>query len=305
MLHIVNGDSVGLAETGLKGDVIAWRDSLHEGPVPAELPLDVLSRERASFLAKALDLDRAKTRRQFASRDRALSGYSKHEEITLWFEDDLYDQLQLIQVLDWFGHANPPSARLTLVQAEVPLGPMGSDELNDRFAARRRVTRPQLQLAVRAWKAFRSPDPRPLAKLAVRGAAALPFLGAALLRHLEEFPSVENGLARTERQILEILLTGPRPFAPLFRAAQRREERPYLGDSWLAWHLRRLARCEEPLVAERSGAWAILETGARVLSGDVDQVRLNGTNRWLGGVELRGIGPVWRWNAAEHSLEQS
>ena len=305
MLHIVNGDSVGLSDAGLKGDVIAWRDALHEGPVPGELSLDALSRERAAFLAKALDLDRARTRRQFASRDRALSGFSKHEEITLWFEDDLYDQLQLIQVLDWFAHANPAPTRLTLVQAEIPLGPMGSDELNERFAARRRVTKQQLQLAVRAWSAFRSPDPRPLAKLATRGTAALPFLSDALLRHLEEFPSVENGLARTERQILEILLTGPRPFAPLFRAAQRREERPYLGDSWFAWHLRRLARSEEPLVAERSGAWAILETGARVLAGDVDQVRLNGINHWLGGVELRGIGPVWRWNAAERRLEQS
>ena len=305
MLHIVNGDSVGLAEAGLKGDVIAWRDALHEGPVPAELSLDALSRERAVFLAKTLDLDRAKTRRQFASRDRALTAYSKHEEITLWFEDDLYDQLQLIQVLDRFAHADPAPARLTLVQTEIPLGPMGSNELNHRFAARRRVTRQQLQLAGRAWKSFRSPDPRPLAKLAARGAAALPFLGAALRRHLEEFPSVENGLARTEQQILEILLTGPRPFAPLFRAAQRREERPYLGDSWFAWHLRRLARCEDPLVAERSGVWSILEAGARVLSGDVDQVRLNGIHRWLGGVELRGIGPVWRWNAAKHSLEQA
>ncbi len=305
MLHIVSGDSVGLAEAGLKGDVISWRDALHDGPVPAGLPLEELSRERARFLAKALDLDRAKTRRQFASRDRAMAGSAKHDAITLWFEDSLHDQLQLIQVLDRFAQCDPAPARLTLVQAGTRLGPMPSEELRERFAKRRKVTARQLRVASSAWKAFRSPDPRTLSALATSRPAALPYLGAALQRLLEEFPSAENGLARGERQILEILLSGPRPFAPLFRAAQRREERPYLGDTWFAWHLRRLARCEQPLVAERGGAWTILEAGARVLAGDADQVRMNGIHRWLGGVELRGIGPMWRWSAANQQLEQA
>ena len=34
MLHITNGESVHIQETGLPGDVIYWMDALHEGPVP-------------------------------------------------------------------------------------------------------------------------------------------------------------------------------------------------------------------------------------------------------------------------------
>ncbi len=35
MLHVTNGTSVSLAESGLGGEILAWVDVLHEGPVPA------------------------------------------------------------------------------------------------------------------------------------------------------------------------------------------------------------------------------------------------------------------------------
>ena len=34
-LHVSNGDSTDLPGTGLASRVLYWRDSLHEGPVPA------------------------------------------------------------------------------------------------------------------------------------------------------------------------------------------------------------------------------------------------------------------------------
>ena len=35
--------------------------------------------------------------------------------MTLWFEHDLLDQLQLLQLLDWFAAAPVPSAKLGIV----------------------------------------------------------------------------------------------------------------------------------------------------------------------------------------------
>ena len=61
--------------------------------------------------------------------------------------------------------------------------------------------------------------------------AALPFLAGALERHLEQFPSVENGLARTERQIIELVEQAVRDFPSLFRADQKREERIFMGEA--------------------------------------------------------------------------
>jgi hypothetical protein len=34
-------------------------------------------------------------RREFRARDAALAGFGAHDEVVLWFEHDLYDQLQL------------------------------------------------------------------------------------------------------------------------------------------------------------------------------------------------------------------
>ena len=51
MLHITNGESVSISQTGLPGSVIYWNDILHDGPVPAGLSLEELSRLREEFLA--------------------------------------------------------------------------------------------------------------------------------------------------------------------------------------------------------------------------------------------------------------
>src|SRR5262245_38420464 len=96
------------------GQVLPWRDVLHEGPVPGALSLDELSRRRARFIVEAgwWD-DLAAVEKDFRERDAVLKATARHDEVVLWFEHDLYDQLQLIQILDWFvAH---PVAKLSLI----------------------------------------------------------------------------------------------------------------------------------------------------------------------------------------------
>jgi len=81
-----------------------WRDVLREGRVPA-VDAAELSRVRSRFLTGEPDA--------FAGRDRALA---EAEELVLWFEHDLYDQLQLIQVIA------SSAAPAGLAQAEAYLG---------------------------------------------------------------------------------------------------------------------------------------------------------------------------------------
>jgi len=64
-------------------------------------------------------------------------------------------------------------------------------------------------LAERAWDAFRSPNPRRIEDLLRSDTSALPFLAAALRRHLAEFPSTADGLSKTERRLLELAKDGP------------------------------------------------------------------------------------------------
>jgi hypothetical protein len=324
MMHVTNGDSTGgsLERSGLPGAVLAWRDVLHDGPVPADVSPEELRAVRARFVADMGWGDYGETLAGFTARDAALAEYAAHDEVTLWFEHDLYDQLQLLQILDFLTGRDPSDTRLSLICVDshpqvtpfYGLGQLTPEQLATLFPARQHVTDEQLQLARRAWKAFRSPNPETLETLLATDTTALPFLHDALLRQLEEFPSVEDGLSRTERAILEIVAAGERRPGPLFRAWMEREQAPFMGDASFFARVHDLSRGPSPLLTASGSAdgaftlpadWndmaafqaqelEVTPTGHTVLSGNADWIHLAGIDRWLGGVHLHGPEAQWR-----------
>jgi hypothetical protein len=294
MLHITNGDcAAAVLSRAVPGEILPWRDVLHEGPVHAGLPLEALSRWRAAFIASAGWAQRAEVEKQFADRDAALRAAGEHEEVVLWFEHDLYDQLQLLQLLDWF--AVHPHPRLSLVCEAEYLGMMTPARAADLFEARRPVLAPELTAGRAAWAAFASPNPRSISLEPVPG---LRFVAPALRRLLEEFPWTDDGLSRLERQVLEALFGGPLPFAELFpRAHHHREEPIFLGDAALRLHLERLAADGLVTAGERV---AITDRGRAVLAGDADAWSFPRRPRWIGGYELRNA--RLRWNPEASTL---
>ncbi len=324
MLLVTNGDSAAerIERAGLAGEILPWRDVLHEGPVPAGLPARELGEVRARFLAERGWASPHETAESFAGRDAALADFGKHEEVVLLFEHDLYDQLQLVQVLDRFSGWDLKDTRLSLAVSDGYLGNLGPERLRALFRGRHEATVDELGLASRAWEAFCSTDPRRVSALLDEDIPALPFLGPALLRHLEQFPSTENGLSRSERQALEAISEGRNVLREAYVASHQGSEEPiFLGDIVFASYLEDLSGAQEPLVLfedggkilapppgeDAEGFWnrkAVLTgTGQEVLAGDEDRVGLNGIDRWLGGVHLRGEN-TWRWNGSDQELER-
>jgi hypothetical protein len=121
-LIITNGDSAanGLEAAEIAAELLPWRDVLHDGPVPRMPSLEALSRIRARYLAEEFgrpsDVDRG-----FAERDAAIRRHDAYDHVELWFEHDLYDQLQLIQVLDLFSGFGRTEG-VFLVQADITSG---------------------------------------------------------------------------------------------------------------------------------------------------------------------------------------
>jgi len=127
------------------------------------------------------------------------------------------------------------------------------------------------------------------------------------VRHLEQFPSADNGLSRTERTALSVLHEqAPLWGGYLLVAVSRQEERVFMGDSSLYRMIADLAEPRHPLVQitdtpeNRLGEVTLTETGRKVLEGQ-DHIALNGIDRWLGGVHLKD-GNVWRWDRAAGRL---
>ena len=282
-LHVSNGDATDLPGTGLARRLLYWRDVLHEGPVPA-VPPEELRQIRTTFLLQHNADDRAEGTAMFAERDRSLAA-NRDGEYVLWFEADLYDQLQIIQILDRLADLDVPAERITLICiGEHPgiarfggLGELTAEQLRELPAtnACARLTPAVLPLATRAWAAFRAPTPEGLGAIAATRSGELRFLGEAFDRLSREYPSTRDGLSLTERRVLAAVADGASTAGEAFVRASARETRPYLGDDWCFATMDRMAQAPVALLdiepagdaVDRFTRLHLTETGARVLAG--------------------------------------
>lgn len=295
-LHITNGDSViyTFKKAGILGTHLPWRDVLHEGPVPSGMPLESLSRVRATYLASRGLGNPIKLLHDFAARDATFRRAAEFEEVVLWFEHDLYDQLHVAQILFELDAMQLEAGRVSMVQSGEYLGSMVAEELVALFPKRRAVTSATLASAVRVWNAFTSANPHDIEGQTKSELAGLPFMRSALNRLCEEYPWKTDGLSRSHRQALQAVAQGPGRDDELFRRAQAREEASFLADSPFYAMLEDLRRA--PALIE--GEEAMLEPtalGRRVLAGDADVLESAPIDRWIGGVHLAGSN-VTRWD---------
>jgi len=302
MLIVTNGSAAvdAINRAGIPGEKLPWDDVLHDGPLPEGLDLDALSTVRARFIADRGWGSFDDILADFRRRDARLRQSHDDEDVVLWFEHDLYDQLQLVQVLDWFGAPLRRPTRLTLICHARFVSLCSDEELHRDFEARAPVTDEQLGLAADAWAAVRAPTPEPVIDLLNTDTDALPFVRGALLRFLEELPA-RDGLARSERQLLAAVADGATTVGDAFRRAQELETPKYLGDTSFERYAARLMRGPVPLLRAEGEALALTEAGRAVLEEREDRIRINGIHRWWGGVRLTSES-LWRWDGDKQAL---
>lgn len=316
-LIITNGDTAAESIRALKSAagavILPWRDVLHEGPIPSVDQLEMLSEKRAQHLAERGFGDFEEVYGGFVERDAVLRSHGDFKLVTLWFEHDLYDQLQLIQLLDFFAQDPREPGTLHLIQSARFL----AEEPPHRLEAQRKLSRPvtdsDLRQAVKAWQALRQPNPISWARVSEGEINGLPFLRPAAARHLEELPASHNGLTRTERSALHLIESGHVTPVAVFRGLLAEEEAKFMGDLSVFATLDELAHGNSPLItgleggpfrydlgeAERkiylASEMQLTEFGRAVLHGHADALETRQIDRWFGGTRLMN-GHVWRWD---------
>jgi hypothetical protein len=194
------------------------------------------------------------------------------------------------------------------------LGQLPPEALRLLWERRTPIRAEQIAFGARTWRLFRAADPRPLAALARAGTPLLPDLAPALVRHLQELPSVGDGLGLTQRLLLQTLAeSGAQRAGRLVGFVMHElDPLPGLGDIGYDLVLRELASPPEPLVVRSGenphGAWhadevAITERGKDVVEGARDALSLPLPERWVGGVRIAPNQRNWRWNELEHEVE--
>ena len=323
MLNITNGQSANevLSAAGIPGSFLGWDDPMHQGPAPSGLSLREMSRIRARFIAGNQWESLEASQKRFEDRDHKLRVAARTSSVLIWSSFELFDQLHLLQLLDWFEQhrdaCEPP--RVLWVRAYLGGGQLDADDLRNLYNECEPISAPQQCTAADIWEAFTSANPDRLFAWSRRSLAGLPFMQKALRRLLEEFPSSECGLSRTERQIIEVLEAGALAAVQLFQACQALEVRRFMGDSSFWLELQRLIDADQPLVCEARGAqsrfpptidqqsrefldqrFALTDQGLAVLAGEQDFLSSWSGERWIGGSRIHVDCP-WRWdNTAEH-----
>jgi hypothetical protein len=318
-LHVANGGSTTatIHACGLPGRTSIWADVLHDGPVPQGIDDAAMLEVRARFLAGPYGPTVDQAIAELTTWRAVIASGEPYDELVLWYEHDLFDQLNLIQLLAWVGSLPRFAPRVSLISIDrfpgrpdfKGLGELTPDELAPLFDTRTTVMPAQYSLAASAWEAFRSPDPRDIEHLLKSDMAALPFLGPALQRHLEEFPWLRDGLSRTERRLLELAAPAPIDLRVAFPRMHDHEHAFYIADGSFMDTANSLAAPPAALITVESerppnlaGIASLTRHGESVLAGAIDRVRQWGIDRWLGGVHLEGNGEMWRWDAGDGRL---
>ena len=320
--HVSNGTCTTrlIEAAGIPGTRSIWADPLHDGPVP-DLPdadlLDLRRRHLSGYVEATVDADPANDLREWRA---ALSRVESYDELVLWFEHDLFDQLNLIQLLTWIPDHLPRQTRVSLIcigsfpgrPAFKGLGELTPADIASLLDTRARVTPAQHDLAAQAWRAFRASTPQLLDTLRRGKTSALPFLAAALHRFLQEYPWTSDGLSRSERRLLDLAahVGGRHDLHALFPRMHDDEQAYYVTDTSLLALTRLLSSTTPPLLRHEgpldrnafSASVATTDEGNAVLARRADRVRLCGIDRWLGGVHLRRDSGDWRWEESRQRI---
>ena len=324
-LHVANGTCTTsiIRAAGIPGLRSQWADVLYEGPVPGGLTDEELVAIRERFLVGPdanLDDEGDNSLRTWRA---AIERHESYDEVILWFEHDLFDQLNLIQLLTWIRGRVPAAKTVSLVCiGSFPAAPRSRDWASSRLTNWRRSSRraapsatAKYMLAARAWNAFRAADPDDLDRLRRSDLQALPFLSAALRRFLEEYPWTRDGLSRSERRLLELADPEPIELIAAFPRMQEGEKAYFITDGSILSLVEACSRTTPALLTYEAaaftaghvlrGAVSITNAGRDVLAGRLDRIATCGLDRWFGGVHLQGNGPVWRWDDQSERIKKA
>jgi hypothetical protein len=325
MLHIHNGDSSASTakKANIPGEHVAWREAMVCGPAPQDVSEDEFIKLRAVHLSEAYDEPIEKCAAELREQHQALVNSLAHDEVVLWFEHDLFCQVHLIYLLNWFAQRERGQTRLSLISIDQfpgiktfhGLGQLNEAQLESLWPGRQEITPAQLELGSKAWRAYSSPNPMDLTALLETDLSALTFLRDALKKHVQRFPSTHNGLGRIENIGLELVTSGFPQFKSLFPAFMRREPTYGFGDAQFYLALRRMVTAPVPVLRQRNAgnpvndpalmllsSFEITAGGEAIVTGKEDFVLRNGIDIWLGGVHLQGKESRWRWDEETQQL---
>ncbi|MCK1745564.1 hypothetical protein IVA80_33575 [Bradyrhizobium sp. 139] len=313
-----------IQRAGLADLVIAIERRLVWGPLPSNAELDAFFAPRGKQPHGLHWLDDTPAWRLEKSgvKDRGLIElFAECDSVELWTGPEPNAQLILLWLLDHCRSEGVATSEVVMRHLDITVGNIDSQRLAMLAPPAGRLTQDHLDLAGRAWRAYRTPTPQAWLDLLKTDLCLLPQLERSAVGLLEELPSVTSGLGATETRILELVAPGKvRPFE-VFPGDQKPNERRVFEYWEVGALLDGLARCPSPAVSgldegpfsldmhhdpDRHARYkqsrvSLTDFGKAVLTGSEDFCRQNPISRWWGGTHLTSD-RLWRWDRDSRAL---
>ncbi|MEC7771825.1 MAG: DUF1835 domain-containing protein [Bacteroidota bacterium] len=213
LLHITNGDSFTsrLQSLEFKGDVITWREMLCEGKTLSTVGSESFWKTRFEFLNKNYKVSKSWFIEKTLKEYRSLCNHKQQDQIVLWFEYDLFCQINMLAVISWLKQHRRHAEISLVCSGKVEgstklygLNELDDDKLMELYDNRKVLSQDDIEYADYIWQLYCSDNPIRLENQIDNNDFQFEYLSDALKTHLKRFPTIKNGLNDLENHILEV-----------------------------------------------------------------------------------------------------
>jgi hypothetical protein len=183
---------------------------LCEGKTLSTVGSESFWKTRFEFLNKNYKVSKSWFIEKTLKEYRSLCNHKQQDQIVLWFEYDLFCQINMLAVLSWLKtHRRHAEVSLVCSGKEdnsgrlYGLNELSDDKLLELYDNRKVLTQDDIEYADYIWQLYCSDNPIRLENQIANNDFQFEYLSDALKTHLKRFPTIKNGLNDLENHILE------------------------------------------------------------------------------------------------------
>ena len=213
-VHVLNGDSTVpiFAKSGISGDVVVWREMLCEGQIHHTIGSDEFWKERYAYFEYELGVSKLEYFDRTIKEIVKLEDLSNYSEVVLWFEYDLFCQINLLGLCTYLRINYRKSLTYYLVCPGNIKGKEKLQSLSDLspavyttlFRDKIKLTKNNLQFAEQCWTIYIENSKEKLEAFNFDQCPKFNYLQVAMNQHFQRFPK-ENGLNQIENKIITVI----------------------------------------------------------------------------------------------------
>ncbi|WP_372744055.1 DUF1835 domain-containing protein [Lutibacter sp.] len=215
-VHVLNGDAILpiFKKSNIQGDVVIWREMLCDGPLDTIVASDEFWKKRYAFFEENFAVSKLEYFDKTIKELLKIDDLAEYDEIVMWFEFDLFCQVNLIALCSYLLQNYRKDVTYHLVcpgkvkgkERMQTLADFTSEDYKKLYENRLKISKNNLIFADESWKLYVENNAEKLKKFNFKKWSKFEYLQLAINEHLKRFPQ-ENGLNEIENKIIKIVAT--------------------------------------------------------------------------------------------------